>query len=535
VELSVSPPARRRLADQPSQGRYCLEGHSGPRCTGCIEEANYFNGAECQACPNLAVRFAILLGVAAAVAMALFMCSTAVRTRPRIGQWAARLSILMSNLGIQAKLKIVISFYQVSAMLSSVYGVSLHPSLVGWLDALYVISLDIVNLSYPSSCLGSMVSRLLVNAFWPFALVLGGSIFICLHVLLEARCAVVPVAAHNSALISRMLDRSIYFVILVFYLVLPTVARTVFIARQCESFAWRDEPKERISYLLADPKIYCNSLDGKWSADAFAELQPYFWASFVLWPVVVPLTFLVLLLRVRASMINQRITGLANACRFLWRDYNERFHYWEIIDLVRKVLLTAIIIFINVEPGSSRILRLVIAAIISGAYLAAIAVAHPFRRADDLYLACLANLLLTCCFISGIVIQICEGEDDRACLEYIGLGLDWYSSTVLLIVFSTSMLAATLLIITGKVLTAGSRPTFRLVSSGREPDLKLSRAQHIHAFISHLRGTGQDQVKCGYGLRAIRSAHAPVPTRLLISVHFLPICPFAYFLFFLLS
>jgi hypothetical protein len=470
------------------------------------------------------VRSAILLVVAAAMALTLFMCSMVVRTRPRIGQWAARLSVLMSNLGIQAKLKIVISFYQVSAMLSSVYGVSLHPSFFGWLDALDVISLDIVGLSYPSSCLGSMVSRLLINAFWPFALVLGGSIFICVHVLLEARHAGVPVAAHSSTLLWRMLDRSIYFYILVFYLVLPTVARTVFKARQCESFAWRDDTRERISFLLADLKITCNN-GASWSANAFDQLEPYFWAFFVLWPVLVPLTFLVLLLRVRASIVDQRITGLANACRFLWRDYNGRFHYWEIVDLVRKLVLTAMMIFVDVEYGSSKILRLVIAAIISVAYLAVIAVAHPFRRADDLYLACLANLLLTCCFISGIVIQICEGEDNRACLEYIGLGLDWYSSTVLLILFSTSMLVATLLIIAGKVLTAGARPTLRLVSSGREPILELSRTLHFHAFISHVWSTGQDQVKCNHSLQAICSAHVAVPTLLLICVQPLPICP----------
>lgn len=495
--LSVSPSGRRRLADPPWQDPYCAKGHFGPRCVGCVEDGQYFDGSECRVCPNLLVRSASLLCIAA-LAIALFTCSMVSRTRPWMRQWTARLGVLTSNLGIQAKLKIVISFYQVCAILSSVYGVSLDPAFTGWMDAFDVLSLDIVGLSYPSNCLGSMVYQLFINALWPFALVLGGSIFIGMQVLLKARCTGISLAVNRSALLGRVLDRSVYFFILVFYLTLPTIARTVFKARQCESFVWQDKPLQRISFLLADLKVTCNS-GVSWSADAFDELEPYFWTFYVLWFVLVPLTFLAFLLRVRASVVNQRITGLANACRFLWRDYHACFHYWEVVDLVRKLLLTAVIIFVDVEYGSSKILRLVIAAIVSVAYLAVIAVAHPFRRSDDLYLACLSNLLLTCCFISGIVIQICEGGDDNlACKELIGLNLDWYSSTVFFMVFSMVMLVAALLTIIGKVLSAGAKPTFRLVSSGREPILELPPTQHFHAFISHVWSTGQDQVKCGH-------------------------------------
>jgi hypothetical protein len=168
-------------------------------------------------------------------------------------------------------------------MLSSVYGVRLHPAFTRWLDVLDVISLDIVGLSYPSSCLGSMIDRLLINAFWPFALVLVGSIFISAHVVIEAGGAGVslPAARRRSALLRMMLDRSIYFFILVFYLALPNVARSLFKARQCESFPWRDEPTERISFLQADFKITCNT-GTSWSADVFDQLAPFFWSSYVI-------------------------------------------------------------------------------------------------------------------------------------------------------------------------------------------------------------------------------------------------------------
>jgi hypothetical protein len=152
------------------------------------------------------------------------------------------------------------------------------------------------------------------------------------------------------------------------------------------------------------------------------------------------------------------------------------------------------IIFVDIEGGSKKILRLVVATIVSGAFLAVLAVARPLRRADDQYLACTSCFLITCCFVSGIVVHICDAVDDTTCQEYLGLGLNWYSTTVFLITLSISMAAAALLAFLNRVLTALSSPTFRMTSSGRPPVLELSRSHHFHAFISHAWCTGQDQV-----------------------------------------
>jgi hypothetical protein len=134
-----------------------------------------------------------------------------------------------------------------------------------------------------------------------------------------------------------------------------------------------------------------------------------------------------------------------------------------VVDLYRKILLTAMIIFVDGDFGSSKVcgsslragvarrspcsrayhsssrglwpnlflplrpkvFRLVSAAFISASYLALLALARPFRLQDDLYLACAGSLLLTCCFVSGIVVQICNDDDSQACDKYIGLNLNW--------------------------------------------------------------------------------------------------------------
>jgi hypothetical protein len=289
-----------------------------------------------------------------------------------------------------------------------------------------------------------------------------------------------------------VMDQSIYLAILIVYLLLPSVSRNIFMAIQCESFMWDDTADKTRSFLLADPRINCNS-GPDWDKGEFDHLRGIFWFASVLSPILVPLCFLALLIRVRPSVVEQRITRLANACRFLWRDYTAAFVFWEVIDLWRKVVLTAVILFADVEDGSTKALRLVVAAIVSAAYLAALGLSRPYRRQDDLYLAFTSSLLLTCSFVSGIVIHLCDNDDETLCTRFLGQGFTWFSSTVVLVSLSVGMLGAALLAVAVRVMTSVAEPTFRVASSGREPNLELSRDHHFHGFISHAWGTGQDQ------------------------------------------
>jgi hypothetical protein len=195
---------------------------------------------------------------------------------------------------------------------------------------------------------------------------------------------------------TSLLVQFVYAAIIIFFLMLPSVSRYIFLARQCESFGYNDALEESRSYLVADPDIRCSAEDRE-----FKQLELLFWFLFFLWPVLVPLVYLWLILQIRRDVIQKHITNLANACKFLWDDYTPSFLFWEVFDMERKILLTAVISFVDTEYGSSRMLRLVLANIISVMYLAILALARPFKRLDDMYLSCLANLLLTCCFASG--------------------------------------------------------------------------------------------------------------------------------------
>jgi hypothetical protein len=203
-----------------------------------------------------------------------------------------------------------------------VYGVELHPSFTWWLEALHVLNFDPLRRLFPASCLGSMAVRLLVGALWPYAAVgVGVAALACHQVIILAASAraaesdrdepdsssrtggrntclatrrpPVPTGTWDSAraAVRTLLFRSLYALILVLYIVLPSVSRSIFAARLCQSFGTDDLTGQRSSYLVADWSVLCEQSDAE-----FAKLQVAFWVCLVLWSVLLPIAGLALTL-----------------------------------------------------------------------------------------------------------------------------------------------------------------------------------------------------------------------------------------------
>ncbi|EOD14192.1 hypothetical protein EMIHUDRAFT_470646 [Emiliania huxleyi CCMP1516] len=402
------------------------------------------------------------------------------------GQRATRIE---SAVGLQPKFKVFVSFYQVSSALGLVYGVRLHGRFTRWLDVLKLFSLDLFDVAIPGPCIGAMSTRLLVAGTWPYLAVA----FVSLAIVAVA--AVLNVK-QKQAFDRQLLGRLLYWAIFIFYLALPSVSRSIFSARLCESFRYDDATGQRISYLLADLALTCDA-GPTWEDETVRGLAPYFWAYFALWPVLVPLGFLALLLRVRKPVAAQRATPLSRATSFLWRDYSARFLFWEVFDLFRKIFLTSMVLFIDHEYGARKLLRTVVAAIVSAMFLTILALARPYRRFDDLCLACIANLLLTCCFASGVVIQLCDSTvHEDMCYELVGYKTS-RGATTFAVALTAVMLAVSLAVILISAVSAARVKTMRLVSSKREPmrdGITLADGQEWHLFLSHVWSTGQDAV-----------------------------------------
>merc|ERR1712238_181145 len=111
--------------------------------------------------------------------------------------------------------------------------------------------------------------------------------------------------------------------------------------------------------------------------------------------------------------------------------------FWEVIELVRKISLTGLLLFIDPEEGSEKVLRLLVATGICIFYGTILSRARPYKRKDDLDLAIFSNMLLTCCFLVGIIIHQCKEDKDAdgVCTELFGLP-DSYQATVMAVILT---------------------------------------------------------------------------------------------------
>lgn len=349
-----------------------------------------------------------------------------------------------------------------------------------------------------------MPSRLLAGALWPLVAIVSLCLAIATHALamraaacealmksLERHKNVTAQKPSRRSAARTALSRCLYATTMVCYLALPSVSRSIFLARQCASYTYDDASLQTVSFLVADPSLHCNSGPG-WSNEA-RSLDAYFWSLFVFWNIFVPTGFLALLLPTWSALRAQRVGKMAQSSSFLWREYECAYLYWEVIDLWRKMFLTSMILFIDTSEGSSKLLRLTVAIVVSALYLSLLALVRPFRRVDDGALACAANLMLICAFASGMVLQLCEeGRWSETCHAFVGLSSS-YSASAFVVVLSASMLALFCFFNLAHVVSALTMPTLRLASSGHAPVLDLRLEHHFHLFLSHVWGTGQDQ------------------------------------------
>ena len=197
-------------------------------------------------------------------------------------------------------------------------------------------------------------------------------------------------------------------------------------------------------------------------------------------------------------MQSKQVTSLTEACSFLWRDYDESMLFWDIVDIMRKIFLTGFINLIDIEEGSSRALRLIVAASISAMYMGVLALTRPYKRLDDLFLAYLSNLLLVLTFISGIILQQCEEDQDdisASCQKFIGRSFNSEKATMLVVGITALMLITSAMFIVTMVLSSVLFPTIKLKSTGRAPNLELIEGCKFHVFISHVWSTGQEKAQ----------------------------------------
>jgi hypothetical protein len=401
---------------------------------------------------------------------------------------------LKYNLSAQAKLKIFVSFYQVVITLQTVYGVDFNDD---FLDDLFTffrfLSMDwfYFLLGIPETCLGSMRTRLVIGAIWPYMVILVVAFSTAVFLLMQKNkgMSMDGIFGLFDAVITfvRCLwTQVLTYTIVIIYFVLTPVSRSIFDAIKCQAYKTNDAENDSTSYLSADLSVKCDLEN-----EEYGTVMKTFWVLFAIWPLLTPLLFVILLMSIRETVRLKRTTPLAMSCSFLWREYNESMMFWDAIDVMRKLFFTGFINFIDIEEGSNKVFRLIVATIACGLYLCVLALAQPYKRASDLYLAIVGNLTLLCFFASGVMVQLCE--DDITCENYVHNSFDSDSASKTVLILTLGMLVITIAFILVAIFNKVTAPTIVLRSSGARPILEMPKLCTFHAFVSHRWDTGQLQ------------------------------------------
>ena len=185
-------------------------------------------------------------------------------------------------------------------------------------------------------------------------------------------------------------------------------AAQLFLAFQCESFAYDDfaVPPKSKAYLQASLDVECFPRDE--SDRRHAAIMAWTYPFIVLWPVAMPLLYVLLL---------------------LWNGYEDAYYWYEIFELYKKLTLTSFLLFINSRSGGNlKLLRLAIGLMVSLGGLMLQFTFKPFRKDSDDALNCVAQLLLVVFFLFGILLKLCNSAMtpalaavDNSCSSLVGL------------------------------------------------------------------------------------------------------------------
>ncbi len=515
----------------------CADGLMGPRCQLCVNEESYFDGlAECRACLSWAdaTPYVVLLLTAAVLIGAaygrerhlqasccererrlLISCcrptggrgldeapaeDASASTRNPCGLLLAKIQnsyrlflLLAPQLGLAAKAKLVYSYYQIVVIMPVVYAVPVPPVYSNAMQVFSWITFDWLPWFAPPgiSCFGGFGAVLAVAAIGPFVL-LGLLTVASLGVDVAFQRARAQIERADQPLrLAEAFKHAILHVLpvmlLAVFALLPFVCSRIFAAFSCEEFGVDDELGTTRAYLAVDLSVECDTYEHLPPTNAHTLLA---WVLVFLWPVGIPLCLFVLLWLVQSKTVLARCFGLTaedeellwKACGFLHDEYRAELPYFELLETLRKLLLSGFVLLI---PLRLVLLRLILAFFLTTGYLILLQAVEPFRQRGTGTVAVATISTLSCTLFAGLLIRISEELPPEERTAFFGWD-EPDSLIILLISFHFGVLAVALPLL---LYYASDGPNvLRVKPTGAPPVLELPPRTKWHMFLSHRHG-----------------------------------------------
>jgi hypothetical protein len=369
-------------------------------CAVCAKGYSNSIGYECTQCKG-GTKAAIFTGVLAVLALCMIGIAFLARELLEIGDsddavsTVQHCSILHKLLNLLhklskfhwGKLRIPVVAFQIVTQYISITGLPLpniYRKFLSWTDMFNL------NLGWLLSlgCLTKInfYQKLLITTLGPFAV---AAALATTYATVRRRNKVQAVDAHISqrAIVrarTMRLERALTKHHLVFlamtFLLYSTVSTTVFQIFACDTID--DSASHKTGYLRADYSIQCGTAK-------HTLYSVYAGFMVIIYPLGIPALYAWLLWRNRHKLSSQAESSVhmfsrhtddtLRSTRFLWKSYTPNMYYWEVIECVRRLLLTGAIVFI--APGTSA--QAAVACVLAVASLTIAVYCRPHAEALD--------------------------------------------------------------------------------------------------------------------------------------------------------
>jgi len=381
----------------------CAEGYAGPLCANC-QSGYYKRALSCHTCPSKKL-IAIQLGVLAMTLLVIILVIIKSNKSSTAGQRTIADVFL-------AHVKIVIGFYQVLAGLLQAFSYIKWPSKVSVLESyIRFVQLNVLQIVSPSC----VEEKFEMNAYSHFIFTLAGNMFIIAIPMFcyLVRMAWVKIRGQQGDESKAVEAKKPYLKITMFLLFVAYPATCVNIFQilplSCHEMCPFEGATGCPSFLRADYSIKCDT----------DKHEKYGWAAYASLSYVVGfpifLTYIVWKNHFKAQKTSKKLTiadttsnisPMAFATLFLHENYSPKCWYWESIEMARKMILSAAVVFIGSESRT----QVGIAAMVSAGFAMLHGRFRPIPDQFEDYLQMLSLLVTSFNLSIGVLLKMPSDE-----------------------------------------------------------------------------------------------------------------------------
>ena len=392
----------------------CAEGYAGPLCANC-QLGFYKRMIACHKCPSKKL-VAIQFGVLGFIVLVIILVIVKSEKSSKPGRRTVADVFL-------AHVKIVIGFYQVLAGLLQAFSYVKWPSEVSVLESyIRFVQLNVLQIVSPS-CVEESFQ---VNAYSHFVFTLAGNVLIVIVPLFWYLARVTWIKMkqiqHDESHLIEIKKPCLKITAFLLFVAYPATCVNIFkiLPLSCHKLCPFEGTSNCPSFLRADYSILCDT----------DTHRKYVWAAYVslIYVIGFPIFLAYIVWKThlqsqrsnRFSMANERgsIKAVAFAILFLHENYSPSCWYWESVEMARKVILSAGVIFVGSESRT----QVGIAAMVSAAFAMLHGRFRPITDRFEDYLQ-MTSLLVTS-FNLGIGVLLKVPSDEAAgSRDNVGLGI----------------------------------------------------------------------------------------------------------------